>query len=56
VRTSTYQKKNVHINMRPETFNLRVIAERVLYIRDGAPARLSRAVRDVLSNTNNDDG
>jgi hypothetical protein len=34
--------------MCPETFNLRVIAER---IHDGTPPRCSRAVRDVLSNT-----
>jgi hypothetical protein len=28
--SSTYQNKNVHINMWPETFNLWVVAERIL--------------------------
>jgi hypothetical protein len=37
--SSTYRnKKNVHISMCPETFNLRVVAERILYMHDGAPA------------------
>jgi hypothetical protein len=42
------QEKNVHINTYRETFNLRIIAET---IRDGTPAHISSAVRDVLSNT-----
>jgi hypothetical protein len=40
--------------MCPETFNLRVAAERILYMHDGAPGHFSRAVRDVLSNTCHD--
>jgi hypothetical protein len=37
-----------------ETFNWREIAERTLLMRDGAPARFSRAMRTVVNNTNHD--
>jgi hypothetical protein len=43
--SSTYQnKKEVHISMCSETFNLTVTAERILHIHDGALAHFSRAV------------
>jgi hypothetical protein len=45
------RKKNISVNMYPETFNLRVTAERIL---DGAPAHCSRAARNVLSYTYHD--
>jgi hypothetical protein len=46
--------KNVHINMCPETLNLWVTAESILYMHDGASAHFSRAVRQVLNNTYHD--
>jgi hypothetical protein len=44
----TERRKNVHINMWPETFNLWIIDERIL------SWHISRAVRDVLNNTYHD--
>jgi hypothetical protein len=44
-------RKNVHINLYPETFNLTVIVERIMHMCDGALEHFSCAVRDVLSNT-----
>jgi hypothetical protein len=54
--SAAYQnkKKNIHINMCPKTFNLWVIAERILYMHGGAPAHFSRAVWDVLNDTYHD--
>jgi hypothetical protein len=43
----TKTRKHVHVNICPETFNLRFIAERM---HDDAAARFSRDVRDVLIN------
>jgi hypothetical protein len=40
--------------MCPDKFNLWVIAERILYVHDGAPAHLNRAVGDVLNSTYHD--
>jgi hypothetical protein len=34
-------RENVHINMLPETFHFRVLAERILYMHYGAPANLA---------------
>jgi hypothetical protein len=44
-------KKNIHISMCTETFNLWVIAETILYMHDGALAYFGHAVQDVLNNT-----
>jgi hypothetical protein len=45
---------NANINVCPETFNLWVAADKILHILEGAPASLSRAVRDVPGKTYHD--
>jgi hypothetical protein len=50
----TNARKTVLINMCPEIINFQITAERMLYMHDGAPAHFSRAMRDVLNNTDHD--
>jgi hypothetical protein len=40
--------------MCPETFNLRVITETILYMHHVVAARYRRVVQDILSNTYHD--
>jgi hypothetical protein len=44
----------ISTNMCPETLNSWAIAERTLYMCNGAPAHFDRTVRDVLNNTYHD--
>jgi hypothetical protein len=48
------KQEKMFISTCPETFNVRVVSERVLYMRDGASAHFSRAVRDVHSDAYRD--